>query len=143
MTNPHSALLLDVHARLLRTNGSSFAYLSARAQFDEELPWISVGRPVGNLATDLQEFGATLRPISSRNDPVASGNLQHYPALTWETRTLTPSIAAVRNDGCQVPEDATMPPGSSTTILLRPAGGWVTLEPHEQEAGLEDADISA
>ena len=103
MTNPHSALLLEVHARLLRTTGSSFAYLSGRAQLAENLPWISVGRPADTCATDLQEFsatrGATLhRHVSRRTELAASvptliSPTLTSPILTWEVRNVEPAFS--------------------------------------------------
>lgn len=103
MTNPHSALLLEVHARLLRTTGSSFAYLSGRAQLDEDLPWICIGRPADACAADLEEFsatrGATLnRPVSRRSGLAASiptliSPTLISPTLTWEVRKVEPAYS--------------------------------------------------
>ena len=83
-TNPHAVLLIDVHTRLLRTNGSSFAYLSGRAQSagldDEGLPWFGVGRHDDDFQADLQLVSNTLRRVSSRARGSASAGCLTSPS---------------------------------------------------------------
>ena len=90
-TNPHSALLLDVHTRLLRTSGASFTYLSGRAQLDGGLPWIKVGRHDHECATDRRDITATLRPQSSRTKH-SPHRATREPGLTWAERSLKPTL---------------------------------------------------
>ena len=71
--NPHSGLLLDVHTRLLRTSGASFQYISGRAQVDEQLPWVGIGRHEREFREDWHAFRKSLRPMS----PTPTASSQH------------------------------------------------------------------
>lgn len=63
LCNQHSALTLDVHAKLLRTSGGSFGYTSGRSQAaDRRLPWFGVGREARELHSDRHTLLASLRP---------------------------------------------------------------------------------
>jgi hypothetical protein len=66
LTNPHASLLLDVHTRLLRTDGNSFSYMSGRAQLDTDLPWIGIGREERAFVEDRKSLMSSTRPLSPR-----------------------------------------------------------------------------
>lgn len=160
-TNPHSALLLDVHTRLLRTSGSSFAYLSGRAQLDDGLPWIGIGRPARECETDRQDVGLTLRPVSSRTELSAtnrgsSSGRQHVPAMRWASRSREPPLEKHVSAAPMAVDDepkmktknpneewqsSTPPLSRGRSCSLTENGEWVTLwkgAPAVPAAGLPD-----
>ena len=67
LTNPHSALVLDLQLRLMRTTGTTFSYLSGRAQEDTSMPWFGVGREVGGFEADKRRVGVSYRPERSHS----------------------------------------------------------------------------
>ena len=65
LSNPHSALVLDLQFRLLRTTGESFSYVSGRSQSDGGMPWFGVGRQIGGFEADKKRVGVSYRPTTS------------------------------------------------------------------------------
>ena len=84
LTNPHASLLLDVHTRLLRTDGNSFSYVSGRAQLDMDLPWIGIGREERAFVEDRKSLMSSTRPLSPRpgrhgHQPSSPRSMVHEP----------------------------------------------------------------
>jgi hypothetical protein len=72
-SNPHSALVLDVQIRLLRTTGASFSYVSGRSQADKELPYFGIGRLPSGFEADKSAFQTSFS-VSGRRSNGRAGN---------------------------------------------------------------------
>ena len=118
-TNPHSALLLDVHTRLLRTNGASFSYLSGRMQIDDELPWFGIGRDRLEFEADRKAFRASVRPLqkSSSTGLLCTSPRQNTNTASQNARASTPSpirFSSENQTASQEPADGI---GSAATVV--------------------------
>ena len=119
--NPHAAVLLEVHTRLLSTSGASFSYVSGRRQCDHDLPWVGIGRDERDFDADRHAVANSLRKVTdevTRQAVERAREERIYGARAAKdaaslTMPLPPSSLAVAN-----PSSPTSRPASPTTAVL-------------------------
>ena len=113
--NPHSAILLDVQSRLLRTSGSSFSYVAGRSQSDQSLPWIGIGRHERDFEADRLALRSSLRPsLSPHTIPLHASSPRPSSPRTSSPRPSSPRPSSPRPSSPRPSSPRSVPPRSSS-----------------------------